>query len=79
MRTILLSLVAVGALAAPAWAGQCPMLMGQVEERMSASTADEATKAQAATLLEEGRAAHDAGDHATSEAKLNEALALLAQ
>ncbi|TNC68016.1 hypothetical protein [Rubellimicrobium roseum] len=79
MRTMLLSLVAVTALAAPAWANQCPMLMGQVEERMSASTADEATKAQAATLLEEGRAAHDAGDHATSEAKLNEALALLAQ
>lgn len=78
MRTILLSMLVAGALAAPAWAGQCPMLMGQVEEQLAASGADEATKAQIQTLLDEGRAAHEAGDHAESEAKLNEALAMLA-
>jgi len=79
MRTILLSLVAASALAAPAWANQCPMLMGQIEEQLAASSADDATKAQIETLLAEGRSLHESGDHAGSEAKLNEALALLGQ
>ncbi len=64
-------------LTAPAFAGNCPVLMGQFEEALSASTADDATKASATALYETGKAAHDSGDHAASIAALEEALALL--
>jgi hypothetical protein len=79
MRQTLLWATLAVTLAAPAFANQCPMLMGRIEEAMATSSADNAIKSQATTLLEEGRTAHEAGDHATSEAKLNEALALLGQ
>jgi opacity protein-like surface antigen len=77
MKRILMALVSAIALASPAFAGQCPMMMGQIEEALATTAADEATKAQATALLEEGRALHDSGDHAGSEAKLGEAMALL--
>ncbi len=77
MRRMLLVLASAMALGGPAWAGQCPMMMGQIEEALATSTADEATKEQATALLEEGRLLHDAGDHAGSEAALGEAMALL--
>lgn len=74
----LFSTVAIALLlAGPALATQCPMLMGQIDEALKTATIDEATKAQVMTLYEEGKAAHEAGDHPTSEAKLNEAMALL--
>lgn len=73
----LLAALALAALASPALAGQCPMMMGQIEEALAAGTGDEAARTAAAALLEEGRALHDAGDHAGSEAKLGEAKALL--
>ncbi len=79
MLKTLLCMAAAVTFAAPAFANQCPMLMGQIEEALATSDADDATKAQATALLEEGRAAHEAGGHPTSEAKLNEALALLGQ
>ncbi len=75
-RMILAAVVALS-VAAPAFAHQCPMLMGLIEEALASGTADEATKGQASKLLEEGRALHEAGDHAGSEAKLGQAMALL--
>ena len=77
MKTLLLALAATVAFAAPAFANQCPLMMGEIEAALATSTADEATKGAATTLLEEGRALHEAGDHAASEAKLGEAMALL--
>ena len=77
MKTLLLTAAACVALAAPAFANQCPMMMGEIEAALSTSTADEATRTTVTTLLEEGRALHEAGDHAASEAKLAEAMALL--
>jgi hypothetical protein len=77
MKTFLLTAVACLAFAVPALANQCPMMMGEIEAALATSTADEATKATATALLEEGRALHEAGDHAASEAKLAEAMALL--
>jgi hypothetical protein len=74
----LLSTVAIAlVLAGPALATQCPMLMGQIDEALKTASVDEATKAQVMALYDEGKAAHEAGDHPTSEAKLHEALALL--
>lgn len=77
MKHILLA-VALAAFAAPAFANQCPALMAKIDEAVAAAAdLDQATKDQVMALYEEGKAAHEAGDHPASEAKLNEALALL--
>jgi hypothetical protein len=77
MKKSALALALILGATAPAFAGNCPVLMGQFEEALSTSTADEATKASATALYEAGKAAHDAGDHDASIAALEEALALL--
>ncbi len=76
-KTILTFVLALG-LATPALAGSCPMLMGQFEEALLTTTVDDATKAAAQALYDTGKAAHESGDHAASEAALAEAIALLA-
>jgi hypothetical protein len=77
MKKTALALALAFGLTAPAFAGNCPVLMGQFEEALSTSTADDATKASATALYETGKAAHDSGDHAASITALEEALALL--
>ncbi|MGL4279687.1 MAG: hypothetical protein ACRCS0_04920 [Albidovulum sp.] len=69
--------IAFLASALPAMASQCPNLMKQYEEALATSTADDATKAKAAELYEKGKAEHESGDHAASEADLNEAIKLI--
>jgi hypothetical protein len=51
--------------------------MQEVDAAMQTSTASEEDKARAMELRESGEAAHTAGDHAKSEADLNEALEIL--
>ena len=65
-------------LAGPALAGDCPNLMGQIEEAMKTAVVDDATKLKITELAAKGKAEHEAGDHAASVATLNEALALIA-
>lgn len=77
MTRILFAAVAA-LVAGPALAGQCPALMGQVEAALADAAQPAETVEAATALLEEGRALHGSGDHAASEAKLDEALALLA-
>lgn len=75
---ILPTLAVVALLASPALAGQCPTLVQKIDDTVAAGTslsAEDLAKVQA--LRNEGQALHDAGDHAGSEAKLGEALALL--
>lgn len=67
------------ALATPAFANQCPTLMNKVDEAMKTTQLDDTQKAQVMDLYNKGKAAHAAGDHATSEADLNAALKLLGQ
>ena len=67
------------ALATPAFANQCPALMNKIDAAMKTTQLDDAKKAQVTDLYNKGKAAHDAGDHAASEASLNEALKLLGQ
>lgn len=66
-------------LATPAFANQCPTLMNKIDEAMKTAQLDDAQKAQVMDLYNKGKAAHEAGDHATSEADLNAALKLLGQ
>ena len=72
-----LILASLLALATPAFANQCPTLMNKIDEAMKTTQADDATKQQVMDLYNKGKASHDAGDHAASEASLNEALKLL--
>lgn len=67
------------ALATPALASHCPTLMAKIDETMKTAQVDEATKTKVMELYNKGKAEHEAGDHAASEASLNEALKLLGQ
>lgn len=69
--------IAFLATAMPAFANQCPTLMKAFEEALATTTADDATKAKASELYDKGKAEHEAGDHAASEADLNEAIKLI--
>jgi hypothetical protein len=78
MKKAALILALTLGMAAPAFAGNCPVLMGQFEEALLVTTVDDATKTAAVELYETGKAAHEAGDHAASMTALDAALALLA-
>jgi hypothetical protein len=67
------------ALATPAFANQCPTLINKIDAAMQTAQLDDAKKAQVTALRDKGKAEHDAGDHAASEASLNEALKILGQ
>lgn len=77
MKKLILATAITAFLAGPAFAGQCPALMQKIDAAMASSTADEATKAKATELYNKGKAEHEAGDHAASEASLGEAMKLL--
>ena len=76
MRTILAAAL-LAALATPSFAGQCPALWKQVDEKLAAASLSDADKEKVTELRTRGEEEHNAGDHAASEATLNEALALL--
>ena len=61
------------------FAGACPMLKSEIEDKISQlDQAEHATLINIALMLhEEGVKAHDSGDHAMSEELLNGALRLL--
>ncbi|MGQ0484094.1 MAG: hypothetical protein ACT4SY_01895 [Hyphomicrobiales bacterium] len=77
MQKFVLAAALVAALATPAFAGKCPTIMKKIDEAMATTQADEATKTKVMALYDKGKAEHAAGDHAASEADLNEALKLL--
>lgn len=77
MKKTLLASALLAAMATPALASQCPALMAEIDEAMKTATVDEAIRAQVMELYEKGKAAHEGGDHAASEATLAEAKALL--
>jgi len=77
MKKFVIAAALIAALATPAFAKQCPKLMQKIDEAMATAQIDEATKTTVMALYEKGKAEHAAGDHAASEADLNEALKLL--
>ena len=76
MKRLLAAAVLI-AFAGPSFAGQCPTLWKQVDEKLPSAQLSEADKAKVTELRQKGEELHAAGDHAGSEAALNEALALL--
>lgn len=77
MRTFFLAATITSLVASSAFAGQCPALMGKIDEAMKTATLDDATKAKVMELYASGKAAHDGGDHPASEAALGEAMKLM--
>ncbi len=78
MKKLLIVAAAAFAFTGPALAGQCPALVQQIDAALETATVTDEEKAKVMELRESGEAAHAAGDHAKSEADLNEALAILA-
>jgi hypothetical protein len=64
-------------LAGPAWANKCPTLWKEVDAKLQTTQLSEADRAKVTELRQRGEQLHASGDHAGSEAALNEALALL--
>lgn len=64
--------------AAPAMAGQCPRLMGQIDAALALNPQLTAERlAQVTELRARGEALHASSTHAESAAALNQALAIL--
>ena len=64
-------------MAGTAFANQCPKLMQEVDAALQTTTLSEADKAKVTELRAKGEAEHAAGNHAESEAALNEAKSML--
>jgi hypothetical protein len=77
MKKLILAAAVAAFLATPAFATHCPSLMKKIDDTMATTQVDDATKTKVMALYDSGKAAHEAGDHAKSEADLNEALKLL--
>ena len=77
MTKLVIVAAVVAAFSTSAFANQCPMLVKKIDDAMTTAQVDDATKAKVTALRDQGQAQHDAGDHAASEASLNEALKLL--
>jgi hypothetical protein len=68
---LVMALAMIGLAAAPAFANQCPLLIKQIMDATAGKT-DEASQ-KAVALANEAKALHDAGKHAESVAKADEA------
>jgi hypothetical protein len=77
MRKLLLAAVLSAAFVSPALANQCPTLIKKAEAALQTASLDDATKTKVTELIAKGKSEHDGGNHAQSEADLNEALKML--
>jgi hypothetical protein len=75
MKNLTMALALMGLVAGPALANQCPTLIKQVMDATAGKT-DAASK-KAVALANEAKALHDAGKHADSVKKAQEAAAAI--
>jgi hypothetical protein len=71
MKMLMMALAVIAFAAAPTLANQCPLLIKQIQDATAGKT-DDASK-KAAAMATEAKALHDAGKHAESVAKADEA------
>ncbi|AWC22970.1 hypothetical protein WHT83_21595 [Aminobacter sp. P9b] len=76
LRAITLAF-ALSVFPATAFANSCPSIMAAIDAALPASTLAEADMTKVKELRTKGEQLHAAGDHAGSEAALNEAKTLL--
>ena len=75
MKNLVMALAIVGLVAGPALANQCPTLIKQITDATAGKTDDASKKAVA--LANEAKALHEAGKHADSVKKAQEAAAAI--
>ncbi len=75
MKNLVMALAMVGLVAGPALANQCPSLIKQITDA-TAGKSDDASK-KAVVLANEAKALHEAGKHAESVKKAQEAAAAI--
>ena len=61
----------------PAWANSCPRLIKESRELLSSAKLSNADQSKIKGLLDEAQKLHEAGSHADSMQKANEALGML--
>ncbi len=71
MKSFVTALVLVASAAAPALAGQCPLLQAQIDKAIG--TRYDPSAANARQIAAQANDLHKAGKHAESEAKYDEA------
>lgn len=64
-------------MAGPAFAGQCPSLVKQIDAALQTANLSEADKAKVMELRNKGEAEHQAGSHAEAIKTLDEAKKML--
>ena len=74
MKKLLTLITSFIILSSVAYAGSCPMLIKQVDAKISSSKLSSAVLKEVKTLRDNGEKAHKSGKHAESEKLLNEAL-----
>jgi long-subunit fatty acid transport protein len=75
MKKLMMALAMVGLVAGPALANQCPTLIKQITDATAGKT-DAASK-KAVALANDAKALHEAGKHADSVKKAQEAAAAI--
>jgi long-subunit fatty acid transport protein len=75
MKNLMMALTMVGLVAGPALANQCPTLIKQITDATAGKT-DAASK-KAVALANEAKTLHEAGKHADSVKKAQEAAAAI--
>ena len=73
MKALVIAVLAVVLLAGPVMAGQCPLLIKQLNEASAKMKADDPNVVKAKPLIEEADKLHKEGKHADSVAKCDEA------
>lgn len=77
LKALVIAVAALTLLAGPAMAGQCPLLIKQLNEAVGKMKAGDAMVAKAKPVIAEAQKLHDAGKHADSIKKCDEAAKLL--
>ncbi|MBZ2170052.1 hypothetical protein [Marinobacter sp. F4216] len=68
-----ITLVFTTLFSASVFAGQCPALVGEIDQKLESSQLDDETKAEIKAMRDKGEALHQQGKHAESVKVLREA------
>ena len=77
MKALVIAVAVLALLAGPAMANTCPLLIKQLNEAIGKMTPDDAKTKEGKALIAEAQKLHDAGKHADSVKKAEEAAKLL--
>lgn len=77
MKVLVIALAVLTLLVGPAMAGQCPLLIKQLNEAVGKMKADDAMVQKAKPLIAESQKLHEAGKHADAVKQAEEAAKVL--